>query len=116
MWSAWRVMLSSGFLGPKQVLLLARVSRRANQLVAEPGSWPRHVVFDWVELHMAMARLHSATFRQKTLELAPRLYVQPLTFPRLRGLRIVELDLQACNISDVDLVHLRGLPSLMLHA
>ena len=106
MWSAWRVVLPSGFLTSEEVLLLARVSRRANQLVAQPGSWPRNVVFQWMNLDMAMARLHSATFNQKTLALRPLPHVEPSTLARLRGLRVAELNLSQCD--NASLKSLRG--------
>ena len=104
-------MLPSGFLEPKEVLLLARVSRRANQLVAAPASWPRHVVFTKMNLDVAMTRLHGDTFRQKTLALSP-LPVEPSVFARLRGLRIVALDCYSsiCDMTDGGLAGLRDLP------
>ena len=110
MWSAWRVVLPSGFLTSEEVLLLARVSRRANQLVAAPGSWPRHVAFTWMDLDMAMARLHSATFKQKTLALKVLSPVEPSTLARLRGVRVVELVLFHCKTTNAGLKSLRGLP------
>ena len=104
------MILPSGFLTPKEVLLLARVSRRVSQLVAQPCSWPRNVVFEWMDLDMAMARLHSTTFRQKTLSLIPLSPVHPLTVARLRGLRVVELVLYQPDITNACLKSLQGLP------
>ena len=111
MWSAWQMLLPGGFLQAEEVLGLARVSHRANQLVAAPGSWPRHVEFQRKRLCSAMVkRLTSTTFTQKSLGLTMR-YAQDAELHALRGARITKLTLLwSSDITDSSLLHLSGLP------